>query len=53
MGEARNWLFEPSFNRSIKVRRTDQRLTSDAGVEELDEIEIELRSDQLNSGLDG
>jgi hypothetical protein len=32
MGEARNWLFEPSFNRSIKVRRTDQRLTSDAGV---------------------
>ena len=32
MGEARNWLFEPSFNRSIKVRRTGQRLTSDAGV---------------------
>src|ERR1700694_5136995 len=32
MGEARNWLFEASFNRSIKVRRTDQRLTSDAGV---------------------
>jgi hypothetical protein len=32
MGEAQEWLFEPTFNRSIKVRRKDQRLTSDAGV---------------------
>ena len=32
MGEARKWLFEPSFNRAIKVRQRDQRLTSDAGV---------------------
>jgi hypothetical protein len=32
MGEAQEWLFEPTFNRSIKVRRNDQRLTSDAGV---------------------
>ena len=32
MGEAQEWLFEPTFNRSIKVRQKDQRLTSDAGV---------------------
>lgn len=32
MGEARKALFEPSFNRSIKVRGVDDRLTSDAGV---------------------
>ena len=32
MGEARKWLFEPSFNRAIKVRGKDDRLTSDAGV---------------------
>jgi len=32
MGEARKPLFEPLFNRSIKVRGMDDRLTSDAGV---------------------
>lgn len=32
MGEARKPLFEPLFNRSIKVRAVDDRLTSDAGV---------------------
>jgi hypothetical protein len=32
MGEAGKWLFEPSFNRAVKVRGTDDRLTSDAGV---------------------
>lgn len=32
MGEARKWMFEPSFNRAIKVRGRDDRLTSDAGV---------------------
>ena len=32
MGEAQDGLFEPTFNRAIKVRRNDQRLTSDAGV---------------------
>ena len=32
MGEGQEWLFEPTFNRSIKVRQKDQRLTSDAGV---------------------
>ena len=32
MGEAHGWLFEPSFNRSIKVRQADPRLTSNAGA---------------------
>lgn len=32
MGEAQKWMFEPSFNRAIKVRSRDDRLTSDAGV---------------------
>ena len=31
MGEARKWLFEPSFNRSVKVQATDDRITSDSG----------------------
>jgi len=32
MGETQVNLFEPEFNRSIKVQATDQRLTSNAGV---------------------
>ena len=32
MGEASEWLFEPEFNRAIKVCEQDQRITSDAGV---------------------
>ena len=32
MGERQNNIFEPEFNRSIKVQGTDQRLTSNAGV---------------------
>ena len=32
MGEQQNSIFEPEFNRSIKVQGTDQRLTSNAGV---------------------
>jgi hypothetical protein len=32
MGEAQGWLFEPTFNRAIKVRRADPRLTDNAGV---------------------
>jgi len=32
MGEARKPFFEPLFNRSVKVRGVDDRLTSDAGV---------------------
>jgi len=32
MGEAPGRLFEPEFNRSIKVVASDDRITSDAGV---------------------
>ena len=32
MGEAGPVFFEPSFNRAIKVRSRDERITSDAGV---------------------
>lgn len=35
MGEARNaqpWLFEPQFNSAVKVRTSDERITSDAGL---------------------
>jgi hypothetical protein len=32
MGEAGKWLFEPTFNRAVKVRGKDDRLTSDAGL---------------------
>ena len=35
MGEAQNsqpWLFEPEFNRAVKVCSTDERITSDAGL---------------------
>jgi len=32
MGEGQGWLWEPSFNRSIKVRKADERLTGDVGL---------------------
>lgn len=32
MGEAQNTLFEPEFNRSIKVQTSEQRITSHAGA---------------------
>jgi len=32
MGERHGWLFELTFNRSIKVRQADPRITSDAGI---------------------
>jgi len=32
MGEAQLNLFEPTFNRSVKVQATDHRITSNAGV---------------------
>ena len=32
MGEAQEWLFEPSFNRAVKVCASDARITSDAGL---------------------
>lgn len=32
MGEVQEWLFEPSFNRSVKVVACDERITSDSGL---------------------
>lgn len=32
MGELQEWLFEPSFNRSVKVVECDERITSDSGL---------------------
>jgi hypothetical protein len=31
MGESHGWLFEPSFNRAVKVQASDERITSDGG----------------------
>ncbi|MEP0845259.1 MAG: transposase [Phycisphaerae bacterium] len=31
-GGAGGWLFEPTFNRAIKLRQADPRITSDAGA---------------------
>ena len=42
MGEVQGNLFEPQFNRSIKVQETDQRLTSNAGVVLLREADHRL-----------
>lgn len=42
MGEAQGNLFEPEFNRAVKVQSTDQRLTSDAGVVLLREADHRL-----------
>jgi hypothetical protein len=42
MGESQGWLFEPSFNRSVKVRGTDDRITSDAGFVLLREADERL-----------
>ena len=42
MGEAQGNLFQPDFNRAVKVQSTDQRLTSNAGVILLREAEHRL-----------
>jgi hypothetical protein len=42
MGEVLGNLFEPEFNRSIKVQGTDQRLTSNSGVVLLREADYRL-----------
>jgi hypothetical protein len=42
MGERHGWLFEPTFNRSIKVRQVDSRITSNAGAVLLREIDHRL-----------
>lgn len=66
MGEVQNNLFEPTFNRSVKVQATDLRITSDAGVLLLREAESRLgivqaivermedprRADRVRYGLD-
>jgi len=43
MGEVKLNVFEPDFNRSIKVETTDQRLTSNAGVLLLREADQRLQ----------
>lgn len=42
MGEAQNTLFEPEFNRSIKVQSSEQRITSHAGAVLLREFDHRL-----------
>jgi hypothetical protein len=42
MGEAQGNLFEPEFNRAVKVQSTDHRLTSNAGVVLLREADHRL-----------
>lgn len=42
MGEAHGCLFEPTFNRSIKLRQADPRITSDAGSILLREVDHRL-----------
>ena len=39
MGERQGWVFAPMFNRSIKLRQADPRITSDAGALLLREID--------------
>lgn len=42
MGEAQEWLFEPQFNRAVKVQASDERITSDAGLVLLREADHRL-----------
>ena len=42
MGEAHGWLFELTFNRSVKLRQADPRITSDAGALLLREVDHRL-----------
>ena len=42
MGEAQDTLFQPEFNRAIKVQTSDQRITSHAGAILLREIDHQL-----------
>lgn len=42
MGECQGWLFEPTFNRSVKLRQADPRITSDAGALLLREVDHRL-----------
>jgi hypothetical protein len=42
MGERHGWLFEPTFNRSLKVRQVDSRITANAGAVLLREADHRL-----------
>ncbi len=42
MGEAQGTLFEPEFNRSVKVETSQQRITSHAGAVLLRELDHKL-----------
>ena len=42
MGERQGWLFEPTFNRSIKLREADERISDNAGTLLLREVDHRL-----------
>ena len=42
MGERQGWLFEPTFNRSVKLRQADHRVSDNAGALLLREIDHRL-----------
>jgi hypothetical protein len=42
MGERQGWLFQPSFNRSIKLREADERISDNAGAVLLREVDHRL-----------
>ncbi len=42
MGERHGWLFEPAFNRSVKLRQADHRISDNAGAIPLREIDHRL-----------
>jgi len=42
MGECQSWLFEPTFNRSVKVESKDERITTDGGAIVLREADHQL-----------
>jgi hypothetical protein len=42
MGERHGWLFEPTFNRSVKLRQADHRISDNAGALLLREIDHRL-----------
>ena len=42
MGERQAWLFEPTFNRSIKLRQADSRISDNAGAILLREVDHRL-----------
>ena len=57
MGECQRWLFEPTYNRSIKLRQADCRITSDAGAVLLREADHRLGltadlAEELTDGRD-